>query len=114
MRVDGDGKVFLTMPYPRTRQDFYTSIFMLIAERLKVSLSHVYGEHPLPKEGFAANEMLNVQATGSPEAIRDALKLLGEAGVTARAMLIATAAERWGANPRSCHAHEGEVIHTTT
>ena len=55
-----------------------------------------------------------MQATGNSEAVRGALRLLGEAGATARMMLIAAAAERWGANPRSCHAHEGEVIHTTT
>ena len=114
IRIDGDGEVFLTIPHLRTRQDIYTSVFMLVAERLNVSVNHVYVEHPLPKEGFAADEMLDVGATGSPEAIRDALRLLGEAGATARAMLIAAAAERWGTNPRSCHAHEGEVIHTTT
>jgi isoquinoline 1-oxidoreductase beta subunit len=114
IRIDRDGEVFLTMPHLRTRQDIYTSVFMLIAERLKVSVNHVYVEHPLPKEGFVANEMLDVQATGSSEAIRGALRLLGEAGATARVMLIAAAAERWDTNPRSCHAHEGEVIHTTT
>ena len=47
-------------------------------------------------------------------AISSALKLLGEAAAMARVMLIATAAERWGADARSCHAHEGEVIHTPT
>jgi len=114
IRIDGDGEVFLAMPHLRTRQDIYTSAFMLIAERLKVPVNHVYVEHPLPKEGFAANETLDVQATGNSEAVRGALRLLGEAGATARMMLIAAAAERWGANPRSCHAHEGEVIHTTT
>ena len=36
IRIDGDGEVFLTLPHLRTRQDIYTSIFMLIAERLKV------------------------------------------------------------------------------
>ena len=42
------------------------------------------------------------------------MKLLGEAGATARVMLIAAAAERWGVDARSCHAHDGEVIHTPT
>jgi isoquinoline 1-oxidoreductase beta subunit len=114
IRIDRDGKVFLTMPYLRTRQDIYTSIFMLIAERLKVSVNHVHVEHAPPKQGFAANGILDAQAAGNPEAIRGALRLLGEACATARTMLIAAAAERWRANPRSCHAHEGEVIHTPT
>jgi isoquinoline 1-oxidoreductase subunit beta len=114
IRIDREGKVFLTMPYLRTRQDIYTSIFMLVAERLKVSVNHVHVEHALPKQGFAANKMFNAQAAGNSEAIRGALRLLGEACATARAMLIAAAAERWTTNPRSCHAHEGEVIHTPT
>jgi isoquinoline 1-oxidoreductase beta subunit len=42
------------------------------------------------------------------------LRLLGEVSATARVMLIAAAAERWSVDARSCHAYEGEVIHTPT
>ena len=52
--------------------------------------------------------------TGNSETVRAALKLLCEGAATARAMLIAAAAERWRVNVRSCHALKGEVIHTVT
>jgi isoquinoline 1-oxidoreductase beta subunit len=112
IRIDGDGKVFLTIPFPRTEQGIYISIPMLIAEELEVALTQVHLEHAPPKQGVAANEMS--QAIDNSTAPRSALKLLGEAGATARVMLIAAAAERWGVDARSCHAHEGEVIHTPT
>jgi isoquinoline 1-oxidoreductase beta subunit len=58
--------------------------------------------------------MLDAQAIDNSTTTRSALKLLGEAGATARVMLIAAAAERWGVDPRSCHTRDGEVIHTPT
>jgi len=87
---------------------------MLIAEETEVALDQVHLEHTLPREGFAANEMSGAQAIDNSKAIRRALKLLGEAAATARVMLVATAAGRWGVDARSCHAHEGEVVHTPT
>lgn len=114
LRIDGDGKVFLTMPYLRTGQGIYTSIPMLIAEELEVALNQVHLEHAPPKQGFAAGEMSDAQAIDNSTANRGALKLLGEAGATARVMLIAAAAERWDVDARSCHAHDGQVIHTPT
>jgi isoquinoline 1-oxidoreductase beta subunit len=114
IRIDGDGKVFLTVPYLRTEQGIYISIPMLIAAELEVALTQVHLEHAPPKQGGAASEMLDAQAIDNSTTTRSALKLLGEAGATARVMLIAAAAERWGVDPRSCHAHDGEVIHTPT
>jgi isoquinoline 1-oxidoreductase beta subunit len=114
IRIDGDGKVFLTIPYLRTGQGIYTAIPMLIAEELEVALNQVHLEHAPPKQGVAANEMLDAQAIDNSTASRSTLKLLGEAGATARVMLIAAAAERWGVDARSCHAHDGQVIHTPT
>jgi isoquinoline 1-oxidoreductase beta subunit len=114
IRIDCDGKVFLTMPYLGTGQGIYISIPMLIAEELEVALDRIHLEHAPPKQGFAANDMSDAQAIDNSTAPRSALKLLGEAGATARVMLIAAAAERWGVDARSCHAHDGEVIHTPT
>src|SRR5262249_7600757 len=39
---------------------------------------------------------------------------LRKAGATAREMLIAAAAEKWGVGPGSCRAQDGMVIHTPT
>jgi isoquinoline 1-oxidoreductase subunit beta len=114
IRIGTDGQIVLTMPYVEMGQGTYTSIPMLIAEELEVGLKQVRLEHAPPNEKLYANPMLGVQATGNSNAIRGAWKPLREAGAVARVMLIAAAAKRWDVDARSCHAHEGEVIHTST
>jgi isoquinoline 1-oxidoreductase subunit beta len=114
IRIGIDGNVVLTMPYVEMGQGTYTSIPMLIAEELEVSLKQVRLEHAPPNEKLYANPLLGVQATGNSNAMRGAWKPLREAGATARIMLIAAAAKRWGVDAKSCRAEDGEVIHVPT
>ena len=114
IRIGGDGQVVLTMPYVEMGQGTYTSIPMLIAEELEVSLSRVRIEHAPPNEKLYANPLLGVQATGNSNAMRGAWKPLREAGATARMMLVAAAAKRWGVDANSCRAQDGEVFHQPT
>jgi isoquinoline 1-oxidoreductase beta subunit len=111
IRIDSDGQVVLTMSYVEMGQGTYTSIPMLIAEELEVNLKQVKLEHAPPNEKVYANPLLGVQATGNSNAMRGAWKPLREAGATARTMLIAAAAKRWGVDANSCRAQDGEVIH---
>src|SRR5882672_9239490 len=114
IRIGGDGQVVLTMPYVEMGQGTYTSIPMLIAEELEVSLSQVRLEHAPPNEKLYANPLLGVQATGNSNAMRGAWKPLREAGASARMMLVAAAAKRWGVDANSCRAQDGEVFHQPT
>src|SRR5215208_982045 len=50
IRIGTDGQIVLTMPYVEMGQGTYTSIPMLIAEELEVSLKHVRLEHAPPNE----------------------------------------------------------------
>src|SRR5258705_7990283 len=114
IRIRSDGEVVLTMPYVEMGQGTYTSIPMLIAEELGVSLKQVRLEHAPPNEKLYANPLLGVQATGNSNAMRGAWKPLREAGATARVMLAAAAAKRWGVDAKSCRAQHGEEIHLRT
>ena len=114
IRVGSDGQVVLTMPYVEMGQGTYTSIPMLIAEELEVGLAQVKLEHAPPNEKLYANPLLGVQATGNSNAIRGGWKQLREAGATARIMLVAAAAKRWGVEATSCRAENGEVVHGPT
>ncbi len=114
IRIGGDGKIVLIMPYVEMGQGTYTSISMLIAEELEVDLAQVQLEHAPANEKLYANPLLGVQATGNSNAIRGAWQPLREAGAVARTMLVATAAQRWGVDPASCRAQSGEVIHAAT
>lgn len=114
IRIGSDGQVALTMPYVEMGQGTYTSIPMLIAEELDVSLKQVRLEHAPPNEKIYANPLLGVQATGNSNAMRGAWKPMREAGATARSMLVAAAAKRWAVDPESCRTQDGEVVHPQT
>ncbi|WP_439923178.1 molybdopterin cofactor-binding domain-containing protein [Nitrobacter sp. JJSN] len=114
IRIGGDDQVVLTMPYVEMGQGTYTSVPMLIAEELEVSLKQVRLEHAPPNEKLYANPLLGVQATGNSNAMRGAWKPLREAGATARTMLVAAAAKRWGVDPGSCATQDGVVSHPPT
>jgi isoquinoline 1-oxidoreductase subunit beta len=114
IRIDGEGQIVLTMPYVEMGQGTYTSIPMLIAEELEVSLKQVRLEHAPPNEKLYANPLLGVQATGNSNAIRGGWQPLRQAGATARTMLIAAAAKRWNVEAASCRAQRGEVLHPQT
>jgi isoquinoline 1-oxidoreductase beta subunit len=111
VRIGRDGRIVLTMPYVEMGQGTYTSIPMLIAEELEVGLDQVQLEHAPPNEKLYANPLLGVQATGNSNAIRGAWQPLRHAGAVARTMLVAAAAKRWDADPATCRAEKGEVIH---
>jgi isoquinoline 1-oxidoreductase subunit beta len=115
IRIARDGSVTLTMPYVEMGQGTYTSIPMLIAEELEVTLSQVRLEHAPPDEKRYGNPALaGVQATGGSTSIRAAWEPLRRAGATARVMLIAAAAKRWQVDPASCDAKLGKVVHTSS
>jgi isoquinoline 1-oxidoreductase beta subunit len=112
--IDSDGQIVLTMPYVEMGQGTYTAIPMLIAEELEVGLNQVRLEHAPPDEKRYANPLLGVQATGNSNAIRGAWQPLRQAGAIARTMLISSAAKRWNADPATCRAQSGEVLHAPT
>jgi isoquinoline 1-oxidoreductase beta subunit len=115
IRIGGDGRIVLTMPYVEMGQGTYTSIPMLIAEELEVDLKQVQLEHAPPNEKLYGNPLLGgIQATGNSNAIRAAWQPLRQAGATARTMLVSAAAKRWNVDPASCRAQSGEVRHAAT
>jgi isoquinoline 1-oxidoreductase beta subunit len=115
IRIQGDGRIFLTMPYVEMGQGTYTSIPMLIAEELEVDLSQVQLEHAPPNEKLYGNPLLaGVQATGNSNAVRASWQPLRQAGATARTMLVSAAAKRWNVDPASCRAQSGQVLHAST
>jgi isoquinoline 1-oxidoreductase beta subunit len=103
------------MPYVEMGQGTYTSIPMLVAEELEVDLSQVRLEHAPPNEKLYGNPLLGgVQATGNSNAVRAAWQPLRQAGAIARTMLVLAAARRWDADPATCRAQSGQVLHAPT
>jgi isoquinoline 1-oxidoreductase beta subunit len=102
------------MPKVEMGQGVYTSIPMLIAEELEVSLDSVALEHAPPDAALFTDPLLRGQITGGSTSIRYAWEPMRKAGAVARTILIQAAAQQWNVDPTACRAQNGRVIHTST
>jgi len=115
LRVDPRGQVTVIVAYVEMGQGTYTSIPMLVAEELEVSLSSVRVEHAPPDERFYGNPFLGgIQATGNSNAIRGSWEPMRRAGAVAKTLLVQAAAVQWKVEPASCRAEKGAVVHSAS
>ena len=108
--VHPDGRVVLICPRNEMGQDVRTSLTMLLAEELAVDPLTVTVEEA-PPDPVYLNRLMGSQITGGSTSIRDAWEPLRKAGATARTMLVAAAAARWGVSAADCRADNGRVLH---
>jgi isoquinoline 1-oxidoreductase beta subunit len=111
VRVGTDGRVTVVVSQVEMGQGVYTSMPMLVAEELEVGLDQVQAAHAPPDDKLYANPLLGLQVTGASSSVRAFYLPLRKAGATARAMLIAAAAQRWNVDPATCTAQNGTVTH---
>jgi len=114
IRIGTDGRITLIMNQVEMGQGTYTSMPMLLAEELEVGLEQVQLEHAPPDDKLYANPFLGDQETGASSSVRAFYEPLRRAGATARAMLVAAAAQSWHVDPASCRATKGVVLHGPT
>ncbi|MNM00577.1 Isoquinoline 1-oxidoreductase subunit beta [compost metagenome] len=111
VRIDRQGRIFLTIQPVEMGQATYTSMPALIAEELEVDLDQVTIEHAPADDKRYANPMLGFQVTGGSTSVPGNWKPLREAGAAARILLVNAAAIKWGVEPASCRAERGRVLH---
>lgn len=109
IRLSRTGRITLIIPKAEMGQGTYTSLAMLIAEELEVSLHQVDVE-PAPVDEALYGE----QMTGGSTSIRWAWEPLREAGAAARALLVSAAAQTWAVDAASCRGEDGQVVHIPT
>jgi len=114
IRIGTDGRITLIMNQVEMGQGTYTSMPMLLAEELEVGLEQIQLEHAPPDDKLYANPFLGDQETGASSSVRAFYEPLRRAGATARAMLVAAAAQSWHVDPASCRATKGVVLHGPT
>lgn len=114
LRIARDGAVTLIVPYVEMGQGTYTSVPMLIAEELEISLDAVMVEHAPANDALYANPIVGDQETDGSLSMRAAWEPMRRAGATARQMLIAAAASVWGVDAAECLARDGSVLHAAS
>ncbi|MGH8622846.1 MAG: molybdopterin cofactor-binding domain-containing protein, partial [Burkholderiales bacterium] len=107
LRVDTDGTVTVTVDKSEMGEGNHTALAMIVAEELDADWSKVkVGALPDNPAGWSRR-----MSTGGSTSVRTSWDILRKAGATARAMLVAAAAQTWGVEPSACRAANGVVTH---
>ena len=131
IRIAPDNTITMAVPRSEMGQGVYTSMPMLIAEELEVSMSSIKVIHPQPESPYANTYFLSqkprnvyegltimekvasflpVVGTGGSTTIVDSYDVLRMAGATAREALITAAAEQWGVDKSQCYAADAFIV----
>lgn len=110
LRIAPDGTVTVLSSKSEMGQGVYTGLAMLVAEELDADWSTIRVE-PAPAAEVYAHVEWGIQMTGGSTSMRTEYDRYRRAGATARAMLIAAAAQRWNVPAAQCRTEAGEVLH---
>ena len=142
IKISPDGHITVEVPRQEMGQGVTTSLPMLVAEELDADFAQVRFEEapidsvyanatvlgdgvpfrPDDQSWFAAiarvtqfkmGEALGVMATGGSSSVRDAWQPMRQAGATARAMLVQSAAQKFGVPAVECTVRNGVVEHAS-
>src|SRR5690349_16364972 len=106
LTIDASGLVTLVAPNPEIGHGVKTAIPMLLAEELDVDWEKV-----VIKQAALDSKAYGQQVAGGSGAIRSRFEPLRKAGATARAMLVAAAAQQWNVPAGECSTENGFVYH---
>ncbi|WP_297337679.1 molybdopterin cofactor-binding domain-containing protein [Algoriphagus sp.] len=106
IKIGENGAVTLFSPNPEFGSNVKTSMPMILAEELGVNWKQVIVE-----QADFFPERFDRQFTGGSQGIRQGWIPLRTAGATARAMLIAAAAQTWKVDPKEISTENGHLEH---
>ncbi|SCB35749.1 xanthine dehydrogenase family protein molybdopterin-binding subunit [Rhizobium multihospitium] len=109
IRIAPDNTITIYSKCPEIGQGIKTSFGVIIAEELDADWSHVVMEQAdiIPK-------IYGSQGAGGSTSIPRAWDQLRQAGASAKAMLMAAAAQQWGVNPSQITAQASVLTHTAS
>ncbi|MFN2316593.1 MAG: molybdopterin cofactor-binding domain-containing protein [Gemmatimonadales bacterium] len=113
VRLGTDGWLTVIVARSEMGQGVSTALPMLVAEEMDADWDRVHFEFA-PANAAYYNPAMGVQATGGSTAVMTSWLPLRQAGATARAMLLAAAAERLGVPLESLRTDGGAVVHDSS
>lgn len=108
VQIRPDGTIVITVNRLEVGQGMQTALPMILAEELDADWTHVVGQLA-PAGDVYKDPVIGVQLIGGSCSILDSFQQYRELGARTRAMLIATAADRWGVEAEECRADKSVV-----
>lgn len=114
VRVNTDDTVTVIVKHLEMGQGTFTGLPTIVAEEMDASWGQMRAE-PAPADAtkYANTLMGPIQGTGGSTAVANSFEQLRKAGATARAMMVAAAAEKWKVPPESITVKQGIVSHAS-
>src|SRR5262249_4200770 len=109
VRIAPDNTVTILLKHSEMGQGIWTSLPMVVAEELDVDFDRVRVEHA-PAAPEYAHTAFGMQMTGGSTSTWESFAQLRQAGATARALLIAAAAQKWNVQAADCRTEKGFVV----
>jgi len=109
VQIDRAGQIIFHLPKAEMGQGVYTGLTTILAEelavdprRIEVRFAQVHPDYKDP--------VMRLMTTGGSTSVKDSYDVLRKAGASARAMLVAAAAQRWQVTTDSLTAEDGAVL----
>ncbi len=109
VRIGTDERVTVIVNHSEMGQGVYTSLPMLLAEELDADWAKV-GYEPAPVDPKYNHPAFGMQITGGSSSVWSGLEQFRQAGASARAMLVAAAAQQWNVDATACRTESGAVL----
>src|SRR5919204_5806052 len=109
--IGRDDIVTIRVAQSEMGEGVFTSMPMLVAEELECDWTKVRAEYASANRSVRENRVYQRMATNGSGAVRRSREYLQQAGASARARLIAAAAQQWGVPASACRAEHGTVVH---
>src|SRR5215471_13361888 len=112
--IEPDGQVVIRVAQSEMGEGVLTSMPMIVAEELACDWSKVRAEYASANRNVREDNIYKRMGTGGSSAVRRSREYLQQAGASARARLIAAAAQQWGVSASECKTQNGTVVHTAS
>ncbi|HEY7494855.1 MAG TPA: molybdopterin cofactor-binding domain-containing protein, partial [Candidatus Tectomicrobia bacterium] len=112
--IGSDNTVTIRVAQSEMGEGVFTSMPMLVAEELECDWTKVRAEYASANRSLRENQVYQRFATGGSGAVRRSREYLQQAGASARARLMAAAAQQWGVPASECRAENGTVGHAAS
>ena len=112
--IEPDDSVIIRVAQSEMGEGVFTSMPMIVAEELECDWTRVRAEYASANRNLLEDNVYKRMGTGGSRAVRASREFLQQAGASARARLVAAAAQRWSVPATECEARNGQVVHAAS